>query len=204
MACEGSAAARSVTGRLFVVDVNGKRRAWPLPPDRHDAHAMTKSAKNAKHGIPRRKRMNTTVRLQHARDTKWTSKYNGKNIVHGYGKWFGVDLLCAVRELRLLGIAISADREEQLRTTVEARAKARKHQREIKESQSEFADTDSDDTFAYIVGYTSGGVPYGVTWEEMGEISPSNLEERREQDNACRRDYPGDEGDCRFSGDLFL
>ena len=27
---------------------------------------------------------------------------------------------------------------------------------------------DSDDTFFFIAGYTSGGAPYGVTWEEMG------------------------------------
>lgn len=27
---------------------------------------------------------------------------------------------------------------------------------------------DSDDTFFYIAGYTSGGAPYGVTWAEMG------------------------------------
>ena len=27
---------------------------------------------------------------------------------------------------------------------------------------------ESDDTFAFIIGYTSGGAPYGVTWEEMG------------------------------------
>ncbi len=27
---------------------------------------------------------------------------------------------------------------------------------------------DSDDLFYYIAGYTSGGAPYGVTWEEMG------------------------------------
>ena len=26
--------------------------------------------------------------------------------------------------------------------------------------------------FAYIAGYTSGGAPYGVTWEEMGETPP--------------------------------
>jgi hypothetical protein len=26
---------------------------------------------------------------------------------------------------------------------------------------------DSDEHFAYIAGYTEGGVPYGVTWEEM-------------------------------------
>lgn len=29
-----------------------------------------------------------------------------------------------------------------------------------------------DDRFAYIAGYTSGGAPYGSTWEEMG-IDPS-------------------------------
>lgn len=28
--------------------------------------------------------------------------------------------------------------------------------------------TSQDDTFFYIAGYTSGGAPYGVTWEEMG------------------------------------
>ena len=27
---------------------------------------------------------------------------------------------------------------------------------------------DQDDRFFYIAGHTSGGVPYGVTWEEMG------------------------------------
>ena len=25
-----------------------------------------------------------------------------------------------------------------------------------------------DDRFFFIAGYTSGGAPYGVTWEEMG------------------------------------
>lgn len=25
---------------------------------------------------------------------------------------------------------------------------------------------DCDDTFAYIIGYTSGGTPYGITWEQ--------------------------------------
>ena len=28
--------------------------------------------------------------------------------------------------------------------------------------------TNQDDTFFYIAGYTSGRAPYGVTWEEMG------------------------------------
>lgn len=30
---------------------------------------------------------------------------------------------------------------------------------------------DQDETFYYIAGYTSGGAPYGITWEEMG-MSP--------------------------------
>lgn len=25
-----------------------------------------------------------------------------------------------------------------------------------------------DDTFSFIAGYTAGGAPYGVTWEEVG------------------------------------
>jgi len=34
---------------------------------------------------------------------------------------------------------------------------------------------DSDDTFLYIAGYTSGGAPYGVTWEEMGVSSYEDM-----------------------------
>lgn len=36
----------------------------------------------------------------------------------------------------------------------------------------------SDENFAFIAGYTSGGAPYGTTWEEVGseyekEVSPN-------------------------------
>ena len=34
-----------------------------------------------------------------------------------------------------------------------------------------------DDRFFFIAGYTSGGAPYGVTWEEMGLKPWGNLEE---------------------------
>ena len=36
---------------------------------------------------------------------------------------------------------------------------------------------DQDDTFYYIAGYTSGGAPYGVTWEEMGLEPYEDIEE---------------------------
>jgi hypothetical protein len=29
---------------------------------------------------------------------------------------------------------------------------------------------DSDEHFAFIAGYTSGGVPYGLSWEEVGAL----------------------------------
>lgn len=34
-----------------------------------------------------------------------------------------------------------------------------------------------DDRFFFIAGYTSGGAPYGVTWEEMGLKPWEDLEE---------------------------
>ncbi|HIT89166.1 MAG TPA: GNAT family N-acetyltransferase [Candidatus Merdenecus merdavium] len=38
---------------------------------------------------------------------------------------------------------------------------------------------DSDDTFAFIAGYTDGGAPFGTTWEELGlepYASPEEIE----------------------------
>ena len=42
--------------------------------------------------------------------------------------------------------------------------------RKRKKKKREHATTESwqDDRFFFIAGYTSGGAPYGVTWEEMG------------------------------------
>ena len=37
---------------------------------------------------------------------------------------------------------------------------------------------DMDDTFSYIAGYTSGGAPYGVTWEEVGIDSGLPFDEK--------------------------
>ena len=38
--------------------------------------------------------------------------------------------------------------------------------------------SDMDDTFSYIAGYTPGGAPYGVTWEEVGIDSNLPFEEK--------------------------
>lgn len=38
--------------------------------------------------------------------------------------------------------------------------------------------SDMDGTFAFIAGYTSGGAPYGVTWEQVGIDSDLPFEEK--------------------------
>ncbi len=54
---------------------------------------------------------------------------------------------------------------------VNAKKKKKRHQR-----QKEALHMDQDDSFYFIAGYTSGGAPYGVTWEDMGML-PWEIEE---------------------------
>jgi hypothetical protein len=90
---------------------------------------VAKRKKNRSLG-PRRKRMRRPARLQAA--VKWRSGYGGKNVVRGYARWFGVDLMCAIVELRMLGVAIDAGYEQQVRRSIAARAEARARWRAAK------------------------------------------------------------------------
>lgn len=49
--------------------------------------------------------------------------------------------------------------------SIEKDKKVRKKKKRVKE---EIELSSQDDRFFFIAGYTSGGAPYGVTWEEMG------------------------------------
>ncbi len=51
---------------------------------------------------------------------------------------------------------------------VRAAKKAGKPRKKRAKKAVEATLLEQDDTFFYIAGYTSGGAPYGVTWEEMG------------------------------------
>lgn len=43
-----------------------------------------------------------------------------------------------------------------------------KRRRKQKKQEVDVLDIpEQDETFYYIAGYTSGGMPYGITWEEM-------------------------------------
>lgn len=49
---------------------------------------------------------------------------------------------------------------------MDLKSNRKKYKRDVDEPMFE-----SDEYFAYIAGYTDGGFPYGITWEEAREIA---------------------------------
>jgi len=109
--------------------------------------------------------MKRPTRLQSAK--KWLPTYSGKDPVRGYANWYAVDALCAITELRLLGIHIPEERWEQALKTQEEKATENRKRKEKREQEETDLFPDSDDTFEFIAGYTSGGAPFGI--EREGE-----------------------------------
>jgi hypothetical protein len=99
-------------------------------------------------------------------------KFSGKNVVRSYAKWFGVDLLCAVKELSLLGVSVDAAYVAQLKTTFGSRRGGPK--KTVSEPRSVGYGVDWDENFAYIAGGTEAGFPYGVTWEELADTEAAS------------------------------
>ena len=82
----------------------------------------------------------------------------------------------------MLGIEVSDQYISQLKVAEENIRKQniiRKRLKEEKRLQDLYPD--SDGTYYYIAGYTSGGAPFGVTWEEMG-MTPYNEPEDTSDD----------------------
>ena len=92
--------------------------------------------------------------------------------------------MTALTELQLLGFVFTEEQIAAEKRAVQARirqerakkAKRRAKRRAEKEAATLFH-TDQDDRFFFIAGYTSGGAPYGVTWEEMGFSPWSSIED---------------------------
>jgi len=116
---------------------------------------------------PRHKRLTRQGRLQAAKT--WLRSYPGKNIARGYGKHFGVDPLCAIRELLLLGVAIDPAYERAVLAASHARNKKRQRDEKFLISEETFYG------FAFIAGYTAGGAPYGITIEEAISLTNADL-----------------------------
>ena len=82
--------------------------------------------KNRRDPGPRWKRLNRKGRLASAKATGWVQPYRGKDLIRGYCKWFAVDPVCALIELRQLGVQIGPGREAHVRELAEQRAAARR------------------------------------------------------------------------------
>ena len=124
---------------------------------------------------PKRKRFNRTQRLQAAR--LWLQNYPGKKIVRDYRRYFGVDFPTAFKELEILGVSVSADYQAAVLKTLAELAAAREQEKAEKlarehPDQVVHQHIVDDETFAFIAGYTSGGTPYGITWEEWEQFEP--------------------------------
>ena len=120
-----------------------------------------------------RKTLKREYRLRSAKD--WIKTYSGNNIVKGYSKKYSVDKLCAVKELRMFGIEISEEYENQLRQSLESLKQQGLSLKKKREDElNALCGFESDENFAMILGYTSGGFPYGVTHEDMEEIKGEN------------------------------
>lgn len=142
--------------RRYSCSVAGKRGISDL--------IITMARKRKKKTIsPRHKCMNRARRLQSARH--WIPKYLGKNLLRGYKNHFGVDWLCAIIELQMLGVNLDPSYVANLKQSLENQTKSRKRKKEDRTVDA--SNSYSNETFAYIAGYTPAGVPYGITWEEM-------------------------------------
>ncbi len=83
--------------------------------------------------------MDRPRRLQAARS--FIRGFGGKRIVVGYARWFGVDRICAITELQMLGVAVpprEAQVAHEMVRTAQQRRKTRSARTEETDSNSFF------------------------------------------------------------------
>lgn len=105
--------------------------------------------KKKQNSTPRKKRMTREGRMNSGKE--WVKTFNGKNIIKGYAKWFGVDSICAITELKIIGVLIPENLENQIRKSYKSRIELknkRKKQKELErmewDDNFEFIDEDSN------------------------------------------------------------
>ena len=116
--------------------------------------------------------MDRSARLQSA--NSWLKTYNGSNIASGYRRHFGVDWICAFRELEMLGVKIDAGYQNNLLKCIEGDIAARHRRKARREEEAHQESFGHDENLAYLAGYTSAGFAYGVPWEEWKLLGQQN------------------------------
>ena len=111
--------------------------------------------------------------------------------IEGAAIWVPYESVCEILmsklpryEARLLQEGLSEQRTEEKRLRIQDAGKREKKKPRRKNKDDHMAGirSDQDDHFFFIAGYTSGGAPYGVTWEEMG-LKP--YQELSEEENGA-------------------
>lgn len=115
--------------------------------------------------IPQPRALKREPRLRKAR--QWLAAYDGGEgrILRRYRDKFKVDIPTALRDLQEIGYEFKPGYVDAVLRGEEQRIRQRAMK---KQEHSELEMEWRDDRFYFIAGYTSGGAPYGVTWEEMG------------------------------------
>lgn len=98
--------------------------------------------KHNKYLGPRRKRWGQQVRLLNAK--VWVKENQGKNVIRRYAKWYGVDLLCALNELQILGLTFSAEEKQKVNQALVMKQLHNQRMKEKRESQKELMWEDDD------------------------------------------------------------
>jgi hypothetical protein len=133
------------------------------------------------------------IRLQKAR--QWILTYDGtpKHMAKHYRKRFHVDITTAVRDLQDIGVEFTQEYLDAVKRSEEERIRQKRLEKERKvQQEQDFLYEDSDDVYAFIAGYTGGGVPYGITLEELGLEPYASYEELMEAYD--RRDRQREDG----------
>ena len=133
-------------------------------------------------------------RLQEAR--KWFAQQgfsDNSHIVKAYREHFHVDKDCAMQELCMLKFL-----KPEQQAAYEAAIQAKKQKRLSRAAGSkEVLSSVQDENFAFIAGYTSGGFPYGITWEEQAELEKNEANDL----NSSKDMITADEGQSGISSE---
>jgi len=86
----------------------------------------------------------------------------------------------------MLGVELDPAYVAHLQTTMMQQRLERQYRKQQRKAERlQEMTVESDEAYAYIIGYTSGGVSYGVTWEEWEALEAAGdvLEEKLSDDD---------------------
>lgn len=123
---------------------------------------------------------------------------HGRKVLHQYARANKIDALCALKDLQRLGVRIDPQYAEEIRAT----RRGGKQKKTVTSDLPEGYGQDWDDHYAYIAGFTSGGAPFGTTWEELDAEALREPSTEPQSDNQVDSRDPAPSVDCEDDDDI--